>query len=323
MKKYYLGVDGGATKTHCLLFNIETKKVNSFEFGASNHENMPNGFKDLKIVLKNMIDMIVQSAGIEIDDLNTCVFGIAGVDTKQQHSTISDIISDIGIKKFVLCNDAFLGVKTCSSGYGICAINGTGFCITGIDPHGNELQVGGIGYFTGDKGGGSYIATTAISSVYEELFKGGKKTLLTDMMYKEFVITDKSEFLNTIMDVVENDQKNAFLTICKSVYKAANENDQVATELLLEVGKEYEKSILATIDSLNFEDAEKIEVVLAGSQFVKGDNSTTRDYLEKHLKTVNNKIDVCILRYPCSFGALLWAVGELETQKSLAAHCKF
>lgn len=77
----------------------------------------------------------------------------------------------MGLNDFVLCNDAFLGVKAgCTHGYGICAINGTGYTIAGIDPNRNMIQIGGQGALTGDVGGGGYLGMAVVSSVYNALF---------------------------------------------------------------------------------------------------------------------------------------------------------
>lgn len=55
MKNYILGVDGGATKTHYALYDMDNKALEIIQGCASNHEVMDDGFVELEQVLKNAI----------------------------------------------------------------------------------------------------------------------------------------------------------------------------------------------------------------------------------------------------------------------------
>ncbi len=105
MRKYILGIDGGGTKTHCSVFNLDGEPVDFISWGKTNHECLKGSYSELKEELGKLFTYVFDKNSITADELGKCVFGLAGVDTKRQHGIISKIISDLGIKDFNLCND--------------------------------------------------------------------------------------------------------------------------------------------------------------------------------------------------------------------------
>lgn len=315
MKKYVLGVDGGGTKTHYAIYNIEDRKLNVIEGGAANHEAMKGGFVQLENTFKSKLEELCCEMNIKLNDIVMSVWGIAGVDTKEQHKIISGILSKIGIDKFVLCNDSFLGIKAgCRKGYGLCANNGTGFTVSAIDRNESMVQIGGLGIYTGDNGGGSVMVASAISKVYENLYKLGDETLMKKMIFDEFNIEDNSDFNQIIAGKLVEDRYTALLKISMFLYKAADEGDEVALDILRNVGAEYGKSICGAINELSFNKNEEVDIMLTGSQFVKGSNQTAIETLKEYVikNDKEHKFSFKVLRQSCSMGAVLWALEKLN-----------
>jgi N-acetylglucosamine kinase-like BadF-type ATPase len=313
MKKYVLGMDGGGTKTHCSIFTLDGSPVDFISWGTTNHECLNGGYDELKLELGKLFKYALDKNGIAADELGKCAFGLAGVDTKRQHGIISRIISDLGIKDFNLCNDSYLGIKAgCERGFGICAINGTAFTTGGIDSRGNMLQIGGLGAMSGgDFGGGEYLAGKAISATYNSIFKGDPDTLITELFFEILNIKSKYDFVEALKcKIDEGTYKYDFFN--KLVFEAANKNDAVALEILETMGREYARCINAAIDNLDFCMEDTIDVILAGSIFVKGENSraidkTKQDVIEKNK---DRKISFNVLKSPPVAGAVLWALEE-------------
>ncbi len=319
-KEYVLGMDGGGTKTHCALYDLNGNLKDFMEVGATNHEGMPGGFAELKPILYDIFDNILKRNDIGKEQLKYCVFGMAGVDTRNQHHIISKIIEEYGIKDFVLCNDSYLGIKAGSSnGSGICLINGTGFSVTGIDPKGSMLQIGGVGSLTGDKGGGSYLIEKIIGTVYNSLYKGTEQTRMKDRMFEILGINDKEDYIETVTEQLESNRQEITGKINRMIYEVANENDQVALSILEEVGEEYARSIGGMIRELDFSSTSKVEVILAGSNFTKCANPTSinklKNIVESHYKEY--EMDIKILKEPCVIGAVLWALQQVNDSVNL------
>jgi len=313
MGKYVLGMDGGGTKTHLSVFDIDGNLIDLVTWGKTNHESFRGGYDELKIELNKLFTYVLDRNRIILDDLEICVFGLAGVDTRKQHNIISNILKELGIKDFVLCNDAYLGIKAgCKCGYGICATNGTSSSVGGIDSYGNRIQIGGCGDLSGGEvGGGGYLAGRAFSAVYNSLFKGEPETCITDLLFSLLNINSKFDFVEAINEVLD-EGKYRYDYFNKFVFEAANRNDAVALGILDKMGVEYAKCINAVIENLKYDSNHCIEIVLAGSLFVKGENPRAIETLRKFVSEKNLKKDISIrvLENLPVMGAVIWALEE-------------
>ncbi len=320
MKKYVLGMDGGGTKTHCSIFDPEGNLIDLISWGPTNHECLKGGYPELELELGKLFSFALQKNNMNMDQLGRCVFGLAGVDTKRQHGIVSGIIGGLGINDFILCNDSYLGVKAgCEDGTGICAINGTAFSVGGIDRKGNMFQTGGIGSIAGgDFGGGEYLAGKAMEAVYNSLFKGDHETCLTELFFEILKINSKYDFVEALKSVIDEGiyPYDFFNTL---VFKAANRKDGVALEILDKMGGEYARCINAVINHLSFGRQENIDVVLAGSIFVKGENAKAIERIMEDVlkKNGDRKITFKVLTAPPVAGAVLWALEGLEDRKRI------
>ena len=319
MCEYVLGVDGGATKTNCAIFDIKGNIIDLISWGPTNHEHFKQGFKDLKTELERMIAYALQKNGMDKDGLAKSVFGLAGVDTKRQHATVSEVIKEIGINHYILCNDAYLGVKAgCESGYGICAINGTGFSTAGIDPQGEMLQIGGQGELSGDCGGGGYIGRSAVKYVYNSLFKDSRPSLMSEMFFELLGIDTKYDFLESLTQALD-EGKHSIKEFNRLVFAAANKGDKPALEILKNVADEYARSINALISHLNFSKSDNLEIVLTGSIFTKGENPFMTDSLQETVLSKNDdrKIIFRTLDIKPVAGAVIWALEDIGAEKGI------
>jgi len=307
--QYVLGVDGGGTKTQCALYDMEGNLYAITIFGPTNHEEYEDGLVGLEKQLFKILDQFITENGVMKEEIVYSVFGMAGVDTKKQNEVISEIIRKYGLDHFQLCNDAYLGIMAgSSSGKGICAINGTGFSVTGMNLNGDMVQCGGLGYLTGDKGGGGYIFERAISSVYSYLYKRGPYTLMYEKIWKSLEIREASEYIETIMNWMESRQPELIRIIDKIVYEAARDQDLIAIRILEEIGEEYVINIMGVFDQLGLSSDDNIKVVLAGSQFTKAEALTSIEKIEGMLKIHLPKAEIVILKNPCVLGAVSWAL---------------
>ncbi len=312
MNRYVLGVDGGATKTQCILTDVEGTRRDMIQWGPLNHEGMPGGFGQLKQELEKLLSLILTRNCIHLGELEYSVWGLAGADTKRQHACISEILSKLGLDRFMLCNDAYLGIKAgCPSGFGICAINGTGCSIAGINSRGDMLQIGGLGDLTGDKGGGSFIGSAVVRSVYHHLYKGARYTQMQELMFKKLEISSKHDFTDILTQKIEEGAIK-IPELNKIAFEAVQLGDEVATELLMGIGNDYAASINSMIQELRLNQEKVIDVVLAGSVNVKESESILIKALKEKVISQNEgcNIHFITLSNPPVTGAAIWALGE-------------
>jgi len=315
--EYVIGIDGGGSKSHLALFDINGNLVDFGHWGSLNHESFHGSFDHLHGEIDKFVKQILDKNGLNIDQVVSAVFGMAGVDTKWQHGVISEIMEKIGFKKFMLTNDAFLGIPAGTpTGIGICAINGTGCTVVGVNNKGKMLQIGGVGYISADYGGGGIMGRIVISTVYEEILRKGETTLLTPMLFEYLNLTNKYDFVERIYEKF-GDKSLSIHTCGRLLFEAALKNDKVALDILRKVGDNYANGINAMIEELEFDKVnEEINIVFAGSVFVKGAHSMSIDTIKERL---GSNFPTCsfkytVLKVPPVAGAAFWAFNNLNIE---------
>lgn len=301
--RYYLGLDGGGTKTHCILYDTKNGDLQLYSGGPTNHEVLAGGLQALPQALKQAIDPLFARVGVHPRDIAGAVFGLSGVDTAQQHEIISGIIRDMGFSNFLLANDAYLAVKAVCGSAGIGAVNGTGCNVVGISPRGDTVQVGGHGAFSGDCGGGDFLVANVIRSVYEQHFKNGPETAMSPMVFRFLGIGQANELMQVLPRRLEESPKETTLEICLILYRAAAQHDIVAKRILEICGQEYARSIRSVATKLSMEPP--VAVGLVGSHFTKCQDDTAIVALRNAL---GHGYHVQIISTKPVAGALLWAL---------------
>lgn len=304
MKKYVIGVDGGNTKTDYLLYDLEGNFIDGIRTTTCSHEAPSvGGFDGAYQIMSEQINKILTKNNLIIRDVEAGVFGLAGVDAPFQKKALEEAVEKIGFKKYVVVNDGFLGIKAASNtGTGVCSINGTGTVNVGIDEEGNWMQVGGIGYVAGDEGGGSFLARAAVRIAFDECFRFGPKTSVTNDVFKMYQINNKKDFSNAIVG-----KKIDSTFLIKSLFNNANSGDEQAILVLEKAGENMGKSISGVIKEIDIK--EPIQVIMAGSIWAKATNDVMANKFKKTiLKLTNKKCEFTILNEPPVLGAILWAL---------------
>jgi len=309
MRKLILGVDGGATKSHLVLFDADGKCAGATAYGPLNHEAMEGSYAELEERLGELLPRVVREAGVSVDDIAYAVFGLAGVDTDAQEVRISEMVRKLGFKQIIMCNDAFLGVAAgCPDCVGMCAINGTGFKIAAIDYNGNAVQTCGLGMFTDDRGGGSWYGHRAIGEVYSELYRLGRPTVMTNMFYEMLGISRREDFLEVLSEKYYGGKMDG-IAVNSVPFNAAAQGDAVALDLLDESAEKYASAIARLAMDMVFPAHLPLNVTLAGSVFMKQKVRILHELIDKRVTDAlgGRKAEYFILDAPPVAGAVMWA----------------
>ncbi|MCL2527094.1 MAG: hypothetical protein FWE42_01650 [Defluviitaleaceae bacterium] len=312
MSKLIMGIDGGGTKSHLGLFDLHGKCLSIKAHGPLNHEQLTGSFTQLEEEMGQFIHSALESIGASINDTKYTVIGLAGVDTKEQHTIISAIMGRIGLKDFILCNDGYLGVSAgCPGGVGICAINGTGSVLTAIDASGYSQQVGGIGHFTDDRGGSGWYGTQVLAPVYSQLFKSGPATALTQMVFSQLNITHRDMYTEAITAAMQDNSFNIF-DMNRLLFVAAGDGDAISIDILKDSAEHYARCIEYLAKNMDFPVGETLYVTLAGSVFVKEKVKVLPDLLKARVDALlgAGKVEFITLDVPPVAGAVMWAFRE-------------
>ncbi len=271
MKDYVLAVDGGATKTHLLLMHLETTRIWRMEAGPSNHEVLAGGFDELTFTMSAMFNRILSQAGIGMDSISCACIGLAGVDLPHQHRRISRILDSLGLRNYLLCNDAFLPIMAeAPEGKGIGVINGTGFSVAGIDYFGDRMQIGGFHGMSDDFGGGMWYAQKAVAAAYSSIYKAAAPTQILKRIMQAFDFACEGELMEKIYLEFKKDREQAQKKLCICLHEAADDGDLTAQEILQESATEYAATIRSMLLQMNFMPLGRVPVIFAGTQFTRG-----------------------------------------------------
>ena len=175
------------------------------------------------------------------------------------------------------------------------------------------LQIGGVGYISADFGGGGMLGEIVVSSVYRELFRKGGKTCLTPALMKKLGINDKFDFVDKVYEKIEDESLN-IPNLAKMLFEAAVENDKEAIDILKDCGTSYANGISCMIEELELgRSDEEIDIVFAGSVFVKSEHPLLLDTIKEKLKKDNpcRNFKYTLLKVPPVAGAVYWAFCNL------------
>lgn len=304
---YYIGVDGGGTKTEFALFDDEKKLIASVKGPGSNHENYDRAFDEASEIIWEGINRLINENGISLSDVKFTLMGLAGIDHEFQYDIMCEKLKAYGLKDFEIFNDGFIVVKAGSrTGAAIGYNCGTGTCCNAIDSTGKMLQLAGLSQFSGDVGNGHWIATTVYKLIYDEVYLGIHKTLLTGMVFEKFNITSREQFLSKVSEFEEENADQFIMSLIGIFFDAAKQGDAVVLTAIDEMALRGAQLITAHANQLTFT-GESIEVVLSGSIHTKLPSEMYIELMKKKISENSDRtFEYIILDHPPVIGCINW-----------------
>src|SRR5713101_4544531 len=180
---YYLGIDGGGTKTRCALAD-ETTLLATAISGGSNMIRL--GETHARDALHAAIRQVCATAKIAPAQIHAICIGAAGADRPEIAAKIrsilaeliSEIAPEIALTKIEVVGDMTIALEAaCGAGPGVIAIAGTGSIAYGRDATGHTARAGGWGFAVSDEGSGHWIGRRAISAILSAHDQGLETTL--------------------------------------------------------------------------------------------------------------------------------------------------
>ncbi len=287
---YYIGIDGGGTKTAYALFDENKNMLSTVKTKGSNHENLDGSFDEATDIIMEGINNLLSENNLTIDDISGILMGLAGIDHQFQHDATAELLTKKGLKNFRIYNDGFIITKAGSpDGKGIGYNCGTGTCCNSVDSDGNMLQVGGFGVLSGDTGNGYWIAEQTFAAIYSDICLKAKSTIMTEIFCKKANIrASAADFLPCVTKFQETEREQYCIYLTDTFFEALNGGDEAAgeiNEIMAEKGSDY---ICAHLKLQNFKE-ETVNVVLSGSMNVKMPNDIYIGLLKEKCETKSGR----------------------------------
>lgn len=250
-KTYYLGIDGGGTKTDLVLADEDGKTVRSLKTDGCNP--MDVGFSAATKVLKDAIYEICK----EIPLASVYTFaGVAGGTMADMPKRLGEFFDEFGFAGVVCDSDnrniiaAGLGERD-----GISVILGTGVCVY-RQKNMTHKRIGGWGYLMDDGGSGYNLGRDALHAYFCAEDGSGEKTLLTE----EIDRIHAGGSVELIQYIYEG-RKKAVASFAVAVFAAIERGDKVAEQILRRNMAEAAHMIETAAVAF---DSESIPVAVAG-----------------------------------------------------------
>lgn len=313
---YYLGVDGGGSKTLCAICDERGQLIASALSGCGNHQ-MGKGLANKNI--RAAVEEALSSAGLTREDIASAVFGLAGADRVMDFSVLRPMLKALNFRNWEVVCDTVVALRAGTRRqHGVVLICGTGTNCYGINADGDDYQCGGMGYEFGDFGG-SELAVEAFRSVIRAWDGRGEQTLLTDAILKALgyptVDAMRDDFLDNGFDIP--------IQLVPLLFETAH-SDTVARGILREQGKELGLAAAAVISRLNMQQ-EPFDLVMAGSILSRGDSRFLLPYIREAVERVTAKCEFRVLATQPVAGALLMAMqsgGHAVNARTREALCE-
>lgn len=300
--KYFIGLDGGGSKTKCILTDNDLNILAESTGNASNF--LIKGTDAVSETIYRLISDVTDSAGISISDVNAVVLGTTGAGRRNNAETMEkafrEFLVDKGVDydKFYVDSDARIALEGAFAGKpGSILIAGTGSIMFGKDREGFIHRVGGFGRFIGDEGSGYSIGKLGLQVVAKHMDGRGEETKLTQMLADKFNIKDSSEL---ITEVYTNNFDIASVT--PLVISAAEQGDKLCRDIIDKQCNELVSHIRAIAVLLN---EEKLKVSLIGST-ITTDNYYAHLFRRKVSSELNN-VEIIEPELPPALGAIVMA----------------
>ncbi|WP_339206310.1 BadF/BadG/BcrA/BcrD ATPase family protein [Paenibacillus sp. FSL K6-3182] len=300
---YYLGVDGGGSKTIAVVCDGMGRVVGASESGCGNHQL---GVELARSNIQAAVIHAMMHAKVTQEQIAYAVFGLAGADREADFQILRPMIAKLGFENYEIVCDTVIGLRAgTKQPDGVVVICGSGTNSFGVNRHGESLQCGGFGYAFGDFGGGSLLAVEVFRSVIRSWEGRGQTTLLTDLTLEQLGYDTVENMFHDYL----NQGRMIPHQLAKLLFEAAEQKDEVACSILQRQGEELGMTASAVISKLNM-NHDVFDLVMVGSVLTRGDSRYVAPYLEEHVKRAAPNCSLTVLTMEPVAGAILLAMDK-------------
>ncbi|NEO93661.1 MAG: ATPase [Moorea sp. SIO3G5] len=308
-----IGIDGGASKTLCVVLNHQGQVLGRAEADASNYHTV--GIKTAFASIESAIRLATQQASAKLSMESVTVeaicLGLAGVgrprDIEVVRGFVQQLLSSQTIpvtwallpSTVVICDDALIAlVGGVGKPVGVVAIAGTGSIVFGQNAQGNTKRVGGWGHILGDVGSAYHIAVSGLRAAINAYDGFATATSLQERFTTHFNLLN----FNYITDIIYQPGWGVkeIASLAPIVDQAAAEGDQVAISIIEDTVHQLARATQVVIESVFTPDSE-CEVVTTGS--VWHGLSSIRQQFESSLVMLSPNAKVIWPRHEPAYGA--------------------
>jgi len=240
---YYLGIDGGGTKTTCAVGD-DSHLIATATAGPSNIVRV--GEAQARESLQQSVRQACAAAGITPAQVSCTCVGGSGAARPELAAIVRDSLAQILATPIDVVGDMQIALEAAfDTGPGVIVIAGTGSIAYGRDSRGTTARAGGWGFAIGDEGSAHWIGRAAVSAVLRasDPRDGTQQThgpresslSLSEALLKAWGVTSLTDLARAANSVPPPDFAALFPPVAAS---QDQDEDELATQVLRNAGRE-------------------------------------------------------------------------------------
>jgi N-acetylglucosamine kinase-like BadF-type ATPase len=247
--RYVLGLDGGGTKTECVLMDDAARVLARSRSGPSNP--MRVGFGGALAAVCEAARSALNSVNIPPADVSAICAGLAGTGHADAERKMKRLLEEeFSGKTVIVCTDLELTLEATGEGPAIVLIAGTGSAAVGRDAHGQIARIGGHGPLLGDEGSAFDVGRRAAIAAIHEFDRTGVNSAIGKLILRELEVSTWHE----VQSLAQGVPDEVFPRIFPVIVRAADEGDPAARELLQDAAGDLATLVAALMERLKFHD---------------------------------------------------------------------
>jgi N-acetylglucosamine kinase-like BadF-type ATPase len=298
---YVLGVDGGKSKTVCLLADTEGQLVGWGRAGNSDKYTVPLEQALDEVAL--CVEQALEQGSIKVEHVAAGCFGLAGADWKEDFQELEAGLMLKGLAHKVLVkNDAQIALRAnAESGTGVVVSAGTHLAAAIRTPEGKEWF---SAWYSTEGTGGANIGHRALWAVLQAYDGRGEATILTDLLLADRNMSHPSDFLRAL-SAGEIDE-DYLASLAPLVFAAHYHHaDPVAAQIIIACGKDISRWITGLLKRFELS-GKSIPAILTGGLF-KSEGNLLMDVINMETHFKEPKLELKFARVEPVIGALYYA----------------
>ena len=267
---WYIGIDGGGTKTAFCLGKEDGKPLYCLRKTGCSYQSI--GVEAVADLLKNGVNELLEEAGLTAEDCKGCCIGLPCFgENKHMDALISDrikrLLSPIPV---YIVNDGVVGwAGSLECAEGVHLVAGTGSIAFGMGADKKMVRTGGWCEFFGDEGSCYWVGRKVMSLFSKQADGRFPKTALYHIIKEEYNFEDDFEFVDYVLKNIApyRERVAAFQIYC---HKAAMQGDEYAAKLYVDAAERLAQFVSGVIKQLKWS-KDEITVSYFGGIFHAGE----------------------------------------------------
>ncbi len=279
---YFLGIDGGGTKTKCVVSD-QSDMLGSAVAGGSNIVRI--GEAKARRNLHAAIIESCQMAQLSPAQIGSACIGVAGVSATGVGEKVRAILAELVSGRIQVVGDMDIAMEAAfGNGPGVLVVAGTGSIAVGRDRHGKTARVGGWGYAISDEGSGHWIGRESVGRALHS-WDTDDATALPKMVQEAWKVRTPEE----VVRIANASPPPNFAELFPHVLKLANKGDQRACQILEDAAAELAQIALEASSRVRDDPGWIAPVAMIGGVFVQS------EMVRERFSQLLHSRDLCVL----------------------------